>query len=190
MKQYAYIVLSVMVMIMAGCGAQKRMTSTSGQASVAEETPIVPAWRTCLIQSARATVQNNEQRITANITMQVVRDSLLVISVMPLFGIEVMRIEATPSELIGIDKLHGQYAVTTYDELNRKLSPSLTWDILQDICSGELPSGSDKTQLYYTFGDDIIQLDIVYTPRRTDIPLNVTHQRTDRYTRIDISKWL
>jgi hypothetical protein len=128
--------------------------------------------------------------MTTNMTMQTVHDSMLVISVMPMFGMEMMRIEATPTEITAIDKLHGQYAVATYAELNRQLTPELNWDILQQLCTAELPTGPERARLQYVFHGETIELVIEYTPKQTNIPVRVTRQRLDRYTKVDISKWL
>ena len=95
-------------MLLVGCGAKKKVAESQKPVVVTE--PEVPAWHTCLIQSARATIVTDEDRISANVTMQTVRDSMLVISVMPLLGIEMLRVEATPMEIIAIDKIHGQWA--------------------------------------------------------------------------------
>jgi hypothetical protein len=132
----------------------------------------------------------NGDRMSSSVTMQTVRDSMIVISVTPMLGIELMRLEATPVSLIAIDKIHGQYTETTYAELNRKLTPTLNWDILQQLCSGELPTGPDKARLRYAIGKEEVEISINYTPRQTDVPVRVTHQRVDRYTKVDISKWL
>ncbi len=150
----------------------------------------MPTWHTCLIQGAQATVTTENDRISAAVTMQVVRDSMLVISVMPMLGMEMLRVEATPLEVIAIDKIHGQYATATYAELNRKLTPSLNWDILQQLCSAELPTGDQKARLQYMFGDDTIEIVINYSPRQLDVPVRVMNIPTKRYTKVDISKWL
>ena len=128
--------------------------------------------------------------MAANVTMQTVRDSMMVISIMPMLGMEMLRVEATPLEVIAIDKIHGQYATATYAELNRKLTPSLNWDILQQLCSAELPTGDQKARLLYMFGDDTIEVVINYSPRQLDVPVRVMNQPTKRYTKVDISKWL
>lgn len=177
--------ICVAALVLSSCGAKKKAAQ---QAAVTE--PAVPAWHTCLIQGAQATVSTNTDRISAAITMQTVRDSMIVISVTPLFGMEMMRLEATPTEIIAIDKLHGQFAKATFADLNRKLTPSLNWDILQQISSGELPTGAEKARLQYRFGGDTIELVINYSPRRLDVPVRVTNIPTNRYTQVDISKWL
>lgn len=168
-------------LVLVGCGTKKKLVST---------TPEVPSWHTCLIQSARATITTSSDRLASTITMQTVRDSMLIISVTPMLGMEMLRIEATPTEVTAIDKIHGQYAVATYAELNRSLTPTLNWDILQQLCSAELPTGSEKARLQYIFNDETIELVIDYVPRKLDVPVRVFHQRLDKYNKVDISKWL
>ena len=190
MKDKRYILAIgcwLLAISLVGCGTKKKAVSEQVAAVVEPE---VPAWHTCLIQGARATIQTNTETYAATLTMQTVRDSMLVISVMPMFGLEMMRLEATPLELTAIDKLHGQYAKASFADLNRKLTPNLNWDILQQICSAELPTGNEKARLQYLFGDETIQLVIDYVPRQIDVPVRVNHQPVNRYTQVDISKWL
>ncbi len=185
MRLNKYIVFLAVALVLASCGTKKKVVEV--QEPVVEN---VPTWHTCLIQGAQATVSTETDRISAAVTMQVVRDSMLVISVMPMLGMEMLRVEATPLEVIAIDKIHGQYATATYAELNRKLTPSLNWDILQQLCSAELPTGDQKARLQYMFGDDTIEIVINYSPRQLDVPVRVMNQPTKRYTKVDISKWL
>jgi hypothetical protein len=186
MRGGRYIVVLLVAMTLVGCGAQRRAAKTYVPEPEAEG----PTWHTCLIQGARVTVTTQDNQISANATMQVVRDSMLVISIMPMLGIEMMRIEATPDEIIGIDKLHAQYARAGFDDINRKLTPSLSWEELQQLCSAELPLGSERARLIYTYGDEVIDLSISYPTRLTDIPVRVGHLPLNRYTQIDITKWL
>ena len=122
--------------------------------------------------------------------MQTVHDSMIVISVMPMLGMEMMRVEATPTQIIAIDKLHGRYAKATYADLNRRLTPSLNWDILQQLCTAELPTGPEKARIVYTFGKERLELIIHYPPRKLDVPVRMTNQRLTKYTEIDVSKFL
>lgn len=122
--------------------------------------------------------------------MQTVHDSMIVISVMPMLGMEMMRVEATPTQIIAIDKLHGRYAKATFADLNRRLTPSLNWDILQQLCTAELPTGPEKARLVYTFGKERLEIIINYPPRKLDVPVRMTNQRLTKYTEIDVSKFL
>ena len=187
MKVYPYIVCLLTAVLLCGCGAKKKVVSTEPTVSIEPE---VPLWHTCVIQGANIVVETEEDRLSANANMQVVRDSMLIISVMPMLGIEMLRIEATPLQITAIDKVHGRYAVATYSEINNRLTPSLNWDVLQQICSAELPTGSQKARMRYSFGSDIIDLAITYPERQLDVPVRMTNARLDKYTQIDISKWL
>ena len=189
MKGERIIVFLLAAMMLIGCGTKKKVVFSDTMEQEVTE-PEVPAWHTCLIQGARATVITEEDKISATVTMQTVRDSMIIISVMPMLGIEMARLEATPLEIIAIDKIHGRYAVGTFAELNRKLTPTLNWDILQQICTGELPTGDEKARLQYMFGEDLVQIIIDYTPRKLDVPVRMVNQRLDKYTRVDVSRFL
>ena len=179
------LVLCSALLLLAGCGAKKNVSRQTSEPEVQ-----VPTWHTCLIQGARVQVTTNGQQFSSSVTMQTVHDSLLVISVTPIFGMEMFRLEATPTELIAIDKIHAQYAKAGYAEVNRKLTPSVNWDVLQQLCSAELPTGAERARLYYSYGDDQIELIVDYTPRRIDVPVKVNNLRVSNYTQVDISKWL
>lgn len=187
-KKILSILLIPCCLLLAGCGTKKKAVFSDRLGE--EPEPEVPAWHTCLIQGARATVYTETNKISASLTMQTVRDSMIVISVMPMLGIEMMRLEATPMELIAIDKIHGQYAEATFAEINRKLTPTLNWDILQQICTGELPTGEEKARLLYTFGDDTIELVIDYSPRKLDVPVRIGNINKNKYTKVDVSRFL
>jgi hypothetical protein len=178
-----FIVLSS-ALLLCGCGAKKKAVQQ------AEPKPVVPTWHTCLIQGAQATVVTDEDKLSSAVTMQTVHDSMIVISVTPMFGMEMMRVEATPTEIIAIDKLHGRYARGTFADLNKQLTPSLNWDILQQVCTAELPTGPEKARLVYTFGKKQIELILTYPPRKIDVPVRMTNQRLTKYTEIDVSKFL
>lgn len=187
MNKYKYILFLIAALALAGCGAKKKAVSTLPSAAAGKA---APAWHTCLIQGARATVKTDGTKLSASITMQTVRDSMIVMSVMPLLGMEMLRVEATPLEVLVIDKIHGQYGKATYAEINRKLTPAVNWDVLQQIASAELPTGNERARMVYNFGKQVIEVVIDYPARKTDVPVRVSAQRIDRYTQVDISKWL
>lgn len=184
MRSNKYIVLVCAALLLIACGTKKKAVSDQ------QSEFSTPAWHTCLIQNARATVTTNEDRLSANVTMQTVHDSMLVISVMPLLGMEMLRIEATPIEIIAIDKFHGRYAKATYADINRRLTPSLNWDELQQLCTAELPTGEKRARFAYAFGEEMLELVIEYPVPQFDVPVKVNNIRLNKYTQVDISKWL
>ena len=186
-RTMAYCGIEIITMLALGTGFAIGFTSChTQQAAVQTQSAETPTeeekpWHTCLMQGARATLTIDEEIISANCTMQVVRDSMLVISVMPMLGIEVYRIEATPDELIAINKLNHQYLRTDYQQVNRYVTPPLRWEDLQQIASNELPGGPF---VGYAIGEKTIALKITYPEKQTDVPVRTQHIDLSRYEQV------
>ena len=186
-RTMAYCGIEILTVLALGTGFAIGFTSCHTQQAAVQpqptETPTEEEkpWHTCLMQGAKATLTMDEQTITANCTMQVVRDSMLVISVMPMLGIEVYRLEATPEELIAIDKLNHQYLKTDYARINRYVTPSLTWEDLQQIASNEVQGGPF---IGYAIGEKTIALKITYPEKQTDVPVRMLHIDLLRYEQL------
>ena len=186
-RTMAYCGIEIITMLALGTGFAIGFTSCHSQQAAVQtqptETPTEEEkpWHTCLIQGAKATLTMDEQTINANCTMQVVHDSMLVISVMPMLGIEVYRLEATPDELIAIDKLNHQYLKTDYARINRYVTPSLTWEDLQQIASNEVQGGPF---IGYAIGEKTIALKITYPEKQTDVAVRTQHIDLSRYEQV------
>jgi hypothetical protein len=61
------------------------------------------------------------------------KNELIVLSVLPVMGIEMVRLEALPDSIIVIDKLNKQYAIVSYDEINELSPKEITFNILQSM---------------------------------------------------------
>ena len=169
-----------------GCAAKKGAVSHQ-PSEVSQE----KAWHTCLMQGVQIGVSTDDEKLSSGATMQVVRDSMLIISVMPMLNIEMLRLEATPDELIIIDKLNNRYARTDYTTVNRKIVPQISWHVLQQLCSAELPTGPEQAHMRFTYaGEKTIDLIVNYPTRQVDVPVRVTHQRLDKYKEVNVSKFL
>ena len=186
-RTVAYCGIEIITMLALGTGFAIGFTSCHTQKVAVQQQPTeTPTeeekpWHTCLMQGAKATLTIDEEIISANCTMQVVRDSMLVISVMPMLGIEVYRIEATPDELIAINKLNHQYLRTDYQQVNRYVTPPLRWEDLQQIASNELPGGPF---VGYAIGEKTIALKITYPEKQTNVPVRTQHIDLSRYEQV------
>ena len=188
-RTVVYCGLEVLTVLALGTGFAIGLTGCYTQKVAVQPQPTEPAeeketlWHTCLMQGAKVTLTMDGQTISANCTMQIVRDSMLVISVMPMLGIEVYRLEATPEELIAIDKMNHQYLKTDYARINRYVTPSLTWEDLQQIASNEVVGGPF---IGYAIGEKTIALKIIYPEKQTDVPVRTLHIDLSRYEQVVI----
>ena len=171
----------VLSLCLSSCGTKKGINHKS---QISNHKSEIPSWHTCLIQGATGSIRMGDESYSAAITLQTVRDSMLVISIMPILGMEMIRVEATPTDFIIIDKFNGRYIQASFAELNKMIQPTLNWNILQQLCSAELPTGDEKARLHYNLDDKVIELVIRYTPRQLDVPVRVFHQRLDKYDKM------
>lgn len=187
-RNYIFIVLLVVFGIgLSGCHTQKHLTQTEPE-PVVEATP---QWHTCLVQNAEGILTIGGKTISANCTMQAVRDSLVVLSIMPMLGIELMRIEATPTEIIGIDKINRQYTRITYDEINHLVTPTIQWTDFQQLACGELPSETTgEAVIGYSALEYSFVLRVIYPAIRKDVPVRVAHIDLSRYQQKTFSELL
>ena len=179
---------------MTSCHTTQHIAKTETEAQQAEAEQEAQTtesqWHTCLMQNAQGVVTMGEQTLRATCTMQTVRDSIVILSIMPMLGIEMLRIEATPKQITGIDKINRQYAVATYEEVNRYLQPAVSYNALQALATGELPTGEDEAFVGYTTGKQTIMLRLTYPARQTDVPVRTRGADLTRYQQIDIKQLL
>lgn len=175
---------------LSGCHTQKNITKN--EPIIEEATQTEPEqWHTCLVQNAEGILTVGGKTISANSTIQAVRDSLVVLSIMPMLGIELLRIEATPTEVIGIDKMNRQYTQITYDEINRLVTPAVRWTDFQQLACGELPSETAGEAIigYSALGYSLV-LRIIYPAIRRDVPVRAAHIDLSRYQQKTFSELL
>ncbi len=190
MKRSYISLFLLLIMVLAGCKTTKKATTTNSQGS-STEVAVAPTWHTCLVQSARATATLGKQSLSVTCTMQAVHDSLVIVSVMPLFGIELYRLEATPTEIIAIDKLNRYYLQLPYSEVNKYVTPQISYRDLQDIASGDiLPEGGTHAQLSYSAKGKRVSMNITYPTVQKDIALRLQRLSVDRYSRMDMETLL
>jgi hypothetical protein len=96
---------------LAGCGAQRK--TTKSPAVVTEH------YRSVAARQLPVTVTADSLTYTVYCAMQAVRDSVVVLSVQPMAGMEIVRIEVSPKAILGVDRTHKRYCIVPL-ELPRK----------------------------------------------------------------------
>ena len=96
---------------------------------------------------------NDGTDIGLMITMRAVHDSAIWMSASPALGIEAARILFTRDSIKIMDKIHGEYAVESYKFLNKFSEAEITFDMLQNILTGN-PAFLNK-ELNFSFSDTL-----------------------------------
>lgn len=140
-------VLMAAVMLMAGCATQRKTAATqTGKKTtkIIEAKPrelslqekmiqAQPDFQTITAQKARFTINYQQRQISANGSITLIKDSILIVSVQPLLGIELLRIEATPEEIVVVDKMNRQYDRMTFESLQSSTGAMVRFENLQAL---------------------------------------------------------
>lgn len=182
MRKIEILILTV-ALVMCGCRSQKLHKQPA--------TPTEPAWHTCLVQNADATLYMGEDAFRSTCTMQTVRDSLVVLSITPMLGLEMFRVEATAQSILVVDKMQRRYMRVGYEQINRYVTPKVRYSDLQQMASGEiLPPNAAVGRVEYLVGGKKLALSINYPVRQLDVTLNLRTIDLMRYQNVDLQTWM
>lgn len=122
---------------------QKVITDNAGSAQATQNIQTVQNIST---KSTVKLSQNWKELFTSSATLRIKRDSLILLSIQPIAGIEAARISLDQQHLTLIDRIHKQYVQMSYEELNNHLKqsgnssmkPDCFFHIIQSILCSEL----------------------------------------------------
>ena len=120
MKRFVYILL---VVGLCACSTTQRV----GKTKAAEEKA---PWHTYRMDRAQAKVEIDGQVIYSDCSIQAVYDSLIVVSLKPVLGLEAYRLEVNKDGVRIIDRLQQRYTEADYKLINSVLRPPMslrTW---------------------------------------------------------------
>ena len=161
------VIVMLLVVVLCGCATSRRATKHGH-------------WQTAQANNCVATIVLDSIQYTIGCGMQVIRDSLIIISVKPMANIEIGRFEITKKDITLIDKMNRQY---TWHDLTKTTAivPKLRWYDLQTFASGEKKQKGDKAALAYSYLGHTLRLEITYGDLVYDSPINVRRLNTDKY---------
>ena len=178
MKNRTYILLLCAVFLLCGCASKKHTVKPTEQ----QPDQTTPTWHTAQAANTQLTLDVDMQRYSVMCQIQAVRDSMIVISVMPMLNMELLRLEFTPDTAIVIDKINRRYTKLALDAAQDEVVPAIKWKDLQNFATG-----TGFNSLGYSFREHTVRLTASYGEIVYDAPVNVRHQRLERYQFVDIN---
>ena len=121
----------------------KQITTTSSESSVVDYTVAQvqqqqPQFSYLNISKMDIVANYGTQQLSFRATVKAVTDSLLVFSVQPLLGVEMFRLEFTPTSFRIIDKWNRKYTDNTYDFLRYSLGVDVNFNVIQALFFNQL----------------------------------------------------
>ena len=144
-----------------------------------------PSWRTAQVMMVTE-VTVGGQTMKVNAQVNALRDSLITVSLMPIVGIEMFRIELTKTEATVIDKVNKRFTTVQMSEAESVLTPALKWTDLQQWFAAEGKNTGETTTMEYAFRGIELALKATYTNIVYDGAVNARPLRLDKYEQVSI----
>ena len=141
-KLYIGFCLLLVVAMLSSCKT-KQITTTSSESGVVDYTVAQvqqqqPQFSYLNISKMDIVANYGTQQLSFRATVKAVTDSLLVFSVQPLLGVEMFRLEFTPTSFRIIDKWNRKYTDNTYDFLRYSLGVDVNFKVIQALFFNQL----------------------------------------------------
>ena len=157
-------IIALLALLLSSCGTQRQTQPHRYQT---------------LSQKASATLELDQHKYTMGCSVQMWRNELIILSLQPMLGIEMLRMEATKDSVILVDKMNRRYTVITYNMFANQVSPKPSFRLIQDFVSAPItPEKDQKNQLDFSFGSHKIRImckfsqreyNTLNTPKRLDL---------------------
>lgn len=140
MKRLVYIL--AVLLLMTACHTQKTGQvphRREGKKQVLEQVvQHQPVFQTAKAAKVRFSIRYEERLITASGTINIYTDSAILVSVQPMLGIEMLRIELTPQAVVVVDKMNRRFVRMTFGELQKKVHMPVSFQDIQALCTNRL----------------------------------------------------
>lgn len=160
-------------------------------ASCSTQRSAAPRRYQTLHQKATATLQLDQHKYTMGATVQVWRNELIILSLQPVLGIEMVRIEATQDSVILVDKMNRRYTVLHYENFSKQVEPAPSFRLIQDfVTAPHTPKTEAKSQQSFSIGKHKIAIGCTFTQREYNTLQSPKRLRLDRYKRASLREIL
>ncbi|MDR1543569.1 MAG: DUF4292 domain-containing protein [Prevotellaceae bacterium] len=163
MKKYIYISAIIMIAL-TGCKTKQNTTkpapiSTSNEQTLTAENIVNQVINQqkeisfVNISNAETSLNYNEKNVNVKFSIKIVKDKDITISVLPLLGIEMFRLQLTPKKFYIFDRLHRQYCENNYDIFKENFGTEISYETIEALLLNRLFSlnGVEKSVLKKAF---------------------------------------
>lgn len=144
MKIRQLLLFGLMALCLAGCKTKKPITPQPAikvnptQSLVQNILEQQPVFASAQASKVKMMVDYQERKVSASGTINILTDSAIVLSVQPILGIELLRMELTKNNVMLIDKMNRRYVSMTFAELQKELGYPVTFSDVQALFTERL----------------------------------------------------
>ncbi|WP_181214167.1 DUF4292 domain-containing protein [Phocaeicola faecicola] len=155
---------------MAACTASRKagrepmVGGLTGEAYLEKVIELSPEWQTLSGKVALQLDLGAKGNTKVNATMRLKKGELIRLSVAPLLGIEVARLDITPEGLLAIERINKRYVQASFEEIRNSWQVDLSFNVLQSLFLNEiffpgklqLETGDARYFFVQTEGEDAV----------------------------------
>lgn len=144
MKKLTYLLGVAVMAVLVSCGSSRKVTETTmiggltGTDYLEQVIRLAPSWKCVSGKVALNLDLGRKGNTRVSATLRLKRDEVIQLSVAPLLGIEVARLEITPDGILLLDRLNKRYVRLGFAEISRLAKTDLDYNILQCLFLNEL----------------------------------------------------
>lgn len=143
-----------------------------------------------LNQKATTTLRFDQREYSINCSIQVWRNELVVLSLQPILGIEMFRLEATKDSILIIDKMNRRYTTLAYHWAGREIRPMPSFKMIQDfVTAPTTPKIKVSSERSFAFGAHEIGIKSTFSHREYNtltVPKRIDLKKYKRVSLRDI----
>jgi hypothetical protein len=174
-RQYIYVLLLISIVGLSSCVSKRNLASRYQTIS----------------QRAQATLIYDQHQYTMSSTIRAWRNELMIVSLQPMLGIELMRIEATPDSIWIFDKMNKRYTVMAYSEINQMINADLSYKKLQDFVDTPItPKKDAMINQRFTFNKHHLEITCKFSDCEYNTLSAPQRTKTDKYKHVTLREIL
>lgn len=140
---YKIILFLSFIILIASCKSSKTASTSSGMGALADmeyleevtiNNPSIPA----LSSKVKLSLDLNGKKVSVNGNLRMKKDDLIQISIVPMLGIEVARLEITKDSVLIIDRMNKQYVHMPISQITMLANTDLNYYALQSLFFNEV----------------------------------------------------
>lgn len=144
-------------------------------------------------QKGNVTLKLNQLEYTLFCTTQMWRDELVVLSLQPTPGLEMVRIEATQDSVLIVDKMNYRYTTLAYNWAKGQVYPTPSFDMIQDFISApivEKKKQKQQNKVLFQMGASKISIQCAFSQRGYDKLGAPRRMNLQKYKRVSLHEIL
>jgi hypothetical protein len=164
MNRGLFLLMMAAILLVVGCKKELRVARV-----VEEKFGIEPFEFTYLTSKAKFKYDDGNQKVAAQITFRIKKDSVIWASISPGLGIEAARLLVTAEGVQMLDKIKRDYYYYDYRALSKSYGFEVTFELIEALVVGnvlyhpEKRREIDKDDRFFSFGKEVQGFGIVHS---------------------------